>query len=155
MKRDGFTLIELLVVISIIGLVGMIATPRLRTITERANVRAVRSSLANHVSKARNTAVARGCPATLNVTGGTAGKVWITSCLTSTVGAGGGTETVGLVDSLAAAHKVTLTTNVAALTFDRRGIRTNRVLSTIVVQSNASGLSDSIQINPVGRVILR
>jgi prepilin-type N-terminal cleavage/methylation domain-containing protein len=155
MTRRGFSLIELLLVIVIIGLVGLIATPRLRTSLERSKVRAVRSSLANYVSKARATAVARGCQATLNVTGGAAGTVWITACLTTTVGAGGGTETVGQRDSIAANNKVTITTDVASLVFDRRGIRTDRALSTIVVQSNTSTLKDSIQINQVGRVIQR
>lgn len=155
MNRRGFSLIEMLLVIVIIGLVGMIATPRMRESLERSKVRAARSALASHVARTRATAVARGCQATLNVTTGAAGKLWVTSCLTTTVGAGGATQTVGRVDSLAARQKVTITSDVAALSFDRRGIRTNRVLSTIRVQSTTTALIDSIQINPVGRVVLR
>lgn len=155
MNQRGFSLIEMLLVITIIGLVGVIALPRMRDSVERANVRAARVSLANTVSRTRATAVARGCPATFNITTGTAGKVWITACQTTNVGAGGATETVGRVDSLAARYKVSIASDVVSFVFDRRGLRTDYTLSTIRVQSNNSSRIDSIQVNQVGRVVVR
>jgi prepilin-type N-terminal cleavage/methylation domain-containing protein len=155
MTRRGFSLVEMLLVITIIGLVGMIAIPRMRDSVERTNVRAAQVALANSIARTRATAVARGCPATFNITTGTAGKMWITACQTTNVGAGGATETVGNVDSLAARYKVSIASNVASFVFDRRGLRTDYNLSTIRVQSNNSTRLDSIQVNQVGRVIVR
>jgi Tfp pilus assembly protein FimT len=145
----------MVLVITLIGLLVMIAIPRMRDSVERTNVRAARVSLANTVAKARATAVARGCPVTFNITTGTAGKVWLTACQTTNVGAGGATETVGRVDSLAAKYKVSIASDVASFVFDRRGLRTDYNLSTIRVQSNNSTRIDSIQINQVGRVVVR
>jgi hypothetical protein len=44
---------------------------------------------------------------------------------------------------------------VASITFDRRGLRTNYVLSTIRAQSTTSSVIDSIQVNQVGKVLGR
>jgi prepilin-type N-terminal cleavage/methylation domain-containing protein len=156
MNRRGFSMIEMLLVMVIIGIVGLIGLPRMRDTVDQANVRAARSHLANMVSTARSVAVSRGCPATFNLTTGAAGTVWITACQTSNVGAGGATETVGQVEPLAARYSVTITSTLNTFVFDRRGIRTDFNLTTIRVQStrNAARI-DSIQVNQVGKVIIR
>jgi hypothetical protein len=108
------------------------------------------------VTKTRATAVARGCTATFNVTTGTAAKAWVTSCKTTDVGvAGAALDTIWIVDSLANRFKVNITSDVASITFDRRGLRTNYVLSTIRAQSTTSSVIDSIQVNQVGKVLGR
>jgi prepilin-type N-terminal cleavage/methylation domain-containing protein len=156
MNRRGFSLMEMLVVIVIIGLSSLIAIPRLRSAVDRANVRGARGEIGDLISKARATAVARGCTATFNVTTGTTGKAWVTSCLVGTVGAVGAViDTVWIVDSLASRFKVNITSDVASIAFDRRGLRTNYVLSTIRAQSTTSTVIDSIQVNQVGKVVMR
>jgi Tfp pilus assembly protein FimT len=145
----------MVLVIVVIGLASMIAIPRLRDVTDRANVRGARGELMDLVTKARATAVARGCTATFNMTTGTAAKAWVTTCKTSDVGVGATLDTVWIVDSLAIRWKVNVTSDVAAITFDRRGLRTNYVLSTIRAQSTASSVIDSIQVNQVGKVLGR
>ena len=72
MTQRGFSLIEMLLVITIIGLVGVIAIPRMRDSVERANVRAARVSLANNVSRARAT-LPHGCPRSKDETSRPAG----------------------------------------------------------------------------------
>jgi Tfp pilus assembly protein FimT len=140
----------------IIGLAGMIAIPRLRSTVDRANVKGARGELMDLVTKTRATAVARGCTATFNVTTGTAAKAWVTSCKTTDVGvAGAALDTIWIVDSLANRFKVNITSDVASITFDRRGLRTNYVLSTIRAQSTTSSVIDSIQVNQVGKVLGR
>ncbi len=155
MNRRGFSLMEVLLVMVIIGLASMISIPRLRTAIDRANVRGARGEIGDLISKARATAVTRGCTATFNVTTGTAGKAWVTACLVSTVGAAGAIDTVWIVDSLASRFKVNITSDVASIAFDRRGLRTNYVLSTIRAQSTTTTVIDSIQVNQVGKVVLR
>jgi prepilin-type N-terminal cleavage/methylation domain-containing protein len=156
MNRRAFSLVEMVLVMVIIGIAGMIAIPLLRSTVDRANVRGARGELMDLVTKARATAVARGCTATFNMTTGTAAKAWVTSCKTTDVGvAGVALDTVWLVDSLAVRWKVNVTSDVATITFDRRGLRTNYVLSTMRAQSTTSSVIDSIQVNQVGKVLGR
>jgi len=54
MKRAGFTLIELLTVVAIIGLLAMIAIPKLTDLKGRAQVAAMKSDLRNLVTTQEN-----------------------------------------------------------------------------------------------------
>ena len=54
MKRRGFTLIELLTVVAIIGLLAVIAIPRIGNIKGRAQVAAMKSDLRNLVTLEEN-----------------------------------------------------------------------------------------------------
>ena len=54
MKRAGFTLIELLTVVAIIGLLAMIAIPKLTNLKGRAQVAAMKSDLRNLVTLEEN-----------------------------------------------------------------------------------------------------
>jgi len=54
MKRAGFTLIELMSVVAIIGLLAMIAIPKLTNLKGRAQVAAMKSDLRNLVTLEEN-----------------------------------------------------------------------------------------------------
>jgi prepilin-type N-terminal cleavage/methylation domain-containing protein len=54
MKRAGFTLIELMTVVAIIGLLAMIAIPKLTNLKGRAQVAAMKSDLRNLVTLEEN-----------------------------------------------------------------------------------------------------
>jgi len=54
MKRAGFTLIELLTVVAIIGLLAVIAIPKLTSLKGRAQVAAMKSDLRNLVTTEEN-----------------------------------------------------------------------------------------------------
>jgi prepilin-type N-terminal cleavage/methylation domain-containing protein len=54
MKRAGFTLIELMTVVAIIGLLAMIAIPKLTNLKGRAEVAAMKSDLRNLVTIEEN-----------------------------------------------------------------------------------------------------
>ena len=157
MSRRGFSLVEMVLVMVVIGLASMIAIPRLRNVTDRANVRGARGEFMDLVTKARATAVARGCITTFRMTTGSAAKAWVTSCKTTDVGAAGAVlDTIWVVDSIAYRWRVNITSDVDSIKFDRRGLRTNYVLSTIRAQSNdAASVIDSIQVNQVGKVLGR
>jgi prepilin-type N-terminal cleavage/methylation domain-containing protein len=155
-KTRGFTLIELIVTMIIIGLVIGFSAPSIKDGMEKINVREAKVSMANYVARTRGSAVARGCSTTLNITTGTAGKVWITSCKSGDVGRTVAVDTVGTVDLLAARYGVNLSSTTNALTFDRRGIATNFAYQTIKVTGiNYTSVMDSIRVNPNGKVVLK
>ena len=54
MKRAGFTLIELMTVVAVIGLLAVIAIPKLTNLKERAQVAAMKSDLRNLVTLEEN-----------------------------------------------------------------------------------------------------
>ncbi len=149
-------MIEMIVVMIVIGLVIGISAPRIKDGMEKINVREAKVQMAGYVARTRNSAVARGCSATLNITTGVAGKVWITSCKPGDMGRAFSVDTVGTVDLIAARYSVDLASTTNAITFDRRGIATNFAYQTIKVTGiNYTSVKDSIRVNPNGKVVLR
>lgn len=147
MGNRGFSFIEMLVVFIIVGIVVAFGLPRLRDSLEKSNVRSAKAGMATLVAKARAAAVSRGCTATMKFTSGTTGTVAISVCTV----AGGGTQILGGVDSLAARYKVTMTPSVDSLRFDARGLSVGYSGMTVRFSSNAA--SDSVIINPLGKVV--
>lgn len=154
--RRGFNLIEMIATMIIIGLMIGIAAPRIKDGMEKINVREAKVSMANYIARTRGTAVARGCPATLNITTGVAGRVWITSCKSTDMGKTVTVDTVGTVDLIAAKYGVNLSSTVNTITFNSRGIASNFAFQTIKVTGiNYTGVKDSIRVNPIGKVLLK
>ena len=147
MGNRGFSFIEMLVVFIIVGVVLAFGMPRLRDSLEKSNVRSAKAGMATLVAKARAAAVSRGCTATMKFTSGTTGTVSISVCTV----AGGGTQILGGVDSLAARYKVTMTPSADSLRFDARGLSVGYSGMTVRFSSNTA--SDSVIINPLGKVV--
>jgi prepilin-type N-terminal cleavage/methylation domain-containing protein len=155
-NQRGFTLIELIVVVMVIGVVIGIAAPRVKDGMEKINVREAKVSVANYVARARGSAVARGCQSTLNMTSGTTGRIWVTSCKSGDFGRTVAIDTVGTVEQLATRYGVNLSYTTPTITFDRRGIATAFAFQTIrVTGATYATVKDSIRINPVGKVLLK
>lgn len=149
MGNRGFSFIEMLVVFIIVGVVVAFGLPRLRDSLEKSNVRSAKAGMATLVAKARAAAVSRGCTSTMNLTSGTSGTVAISVC---TVG-GGGTQVLGGVDSLAARYKVTMTSSASSMQFDPRGLSVNYSGMTVRFSNTSGTVSDSVIINPLGKVV--
>ena len=75
----GFSIIELLIAMSLMTAMLALAYPRFDTARMRAATISARREVANQVSRARTTAVQRGCRATLHLNG-TTERVWVTAC---------------------------------------------------------------------------
>lgn len=68
-KRSGFTLIELMVVIVMMSIMVAVATPRIRSVRDRSNLRAARDEVATAFALARSAAVQKGITATITLRG--------------------------------------------------------------------------------------
>ena len=146
MGNRGFSFIEMLVVFIIVGIVVAMGMPRLRDSLEKTNIRSAKAGMATLVAKARAAAVSRGCTATMTINSGT---VAISVCNI----AGGGAQILGGVDSLAARYKVTMTSSAPSMQFDPRGLSVNYSGMTVRFSNTSGTLSDSVIINPLGKVV--
>ena len=150
MKRLGFTLVEMALVLVISGMIMAIALPKLHPAWINLNVRSARISFDAVAARARSAAVQRGCVSTLNLTTGSAGKVWATACPVS----GSGTvDTVGAIEPLAARYGVSLSSTTTSFKYDPRGVKVGAGTVTVLFTAAAGGKTDSAMINVLGKVV--
>jgi prepilin-type N-terminal cleavage/methylation domain-containing protein len=109
--RAGFSLIELLTVVSVLGLMMVLAAPRLADANTRRNVKGARAAVASLYARARIHAVQTRRPATLQFTDSSA---WVTL---PRGGAGAALDTIGGVQNLKALFGVSIasTGNISVL----------------------------------------
>lgn len=149
MNRRGFTLIEMIIVLVLIGLIGAIVFPRLRDAFEKTNVRSARVAAGTLAAKARAAAVARGCRSALHFGTLDNGVVWVTVCKVDTMP---GIDTLGGVEHLASRFNVALRASRDSVNYAPSGMSFDNV-TTIIRFSSPTGVSDSVMINPVGKVV--
>ena len=145
MGRKGFSLIEMMFVFVLAGVIMAIGFPRLRDSVEKQNIRSSKALLSTLIATARGTAVQRGCNATLNLT---VDSVWVTACGVNPPAA---SVTVGTKKLVGSEFGVTLAPGDAAIIYDPRGIRTQFQATSVRITS--AHYSDSVVINPVGKVV--
>ena len=148
MRTRGFTFIEVLIVMVLIGIIAALGIPRIRDAIQKNNVRGARAALGTLVAKARGAAVQRGCRSAIHFTSGTAGTVWITACKVSNSAL---TETLGGVEQLAVRYNLTFSPGADSVTFMPNGVSPDNTLTVLRVSS--SGITDSVMINQVGKVV--
>jgi prepilin-type N-terminal cleavage/methylation domain-containing protein len=148
MSRRGFTFIEILIVMILIGVVSALMFPRLRGAFEKTNVHGARAAVGTLAAKARAAAVARGCRSAIHFSSGADGTVWVTVCK---VNATTGTDTLGGVEHLASRFNVTFSPSRDSVTYAPSGVSFDNV--TTILRFTAGNASDSVLINPVGKVV--
>ena len=111
-SRTAFTLIEMLSVIVMIGLVLMIAAPRLSLTSRAIKVQSAAVDLTARLSMARQSAISRGAESVLHLS---ANKVWVTVDLN-------GTHTL-LKDTLFLQHRygVSVVASMDTIRYNNRG----------------------------------
>lgn len=149
MTKRGFTLLEMIIVLALIGLVGALVLPRLRDAFEKTNVRSARVAAGTLAAKARAAAVARGCRSALHFGTLDNGVVWVTVCKVDTTP---GIDTLGGLEHLASRFNVAMRASRDSVTYAPSGMSFDNV-STIVRFASPTGTSDSMLINPVGKVV--
>lgn len=144
-QQSGFTFVELLIVLIIIGVVAAFGIPRLRDALQKQNVRSARTAATVMVAKARAAAVGRGCVTSFEARSD--GRVWVTSCRTDNTA---GLDTLGGIEDLAGRFNVSVTPSQNTLRFDPRGLASG---GTMTIRFTWSGITDSLFINQVGKVV--
>jgi prepilin-type N-terminal cleavage/methylation domain-containing protein len=147
MRQSGFTMAESLVVMSVLGVLGALGFPLVRTALDQSAVRSGRTALATLTVAARTVATQRGCRAVVHVSPGPNGHVWVTTCALR----GAGHDTLVAFDPVAARFGVVLTPSRDSIQYDPRGLTLQRAAATIGVSRRAA--RDSLVINELGKVV--
>ncbi len=150
MRNSGFTFVEILIVMILMGIIAALGIPRVKDAIEKTNVRAARVTFSTYVTMARASAVQRGCTATLNMTSGASGTVWVTACPRLRPGPGT-IDTLGNIEQLSARYGITLSASGGSVRYSPRGM--NQDNSTITVWFWNSTGKDSVVINQMGKVV--
>jgi Tfp pilus assembly protein FimT len=137
----------MLIAVVLIGIISLIAFPKVSNALAKNNLRSARVTMANMFGKARATAVGTNKKTWLNFTGN---NVYVTTEINPPV-AGNSRDTVGTVQRLDVVYGVTLTPGAATVAYDPRGFATTGGTLNFVVAK--SGKRDSVRVDGLGRII--
>jgi type IV fimbrial biogenesis protein FimT len=147
-RHHGFSLVEMLIAVVLIGIISLIAFPKVSNALAKNNLRSARVTMANMFSTARATAVGTNKRTWLNFTGN---NVYVTTSPRVNPVAGSTLDTVGTVQRLDVVYGVTLTPGAASVAYDPRGFATTGGTLNFVVAK--SGKRDSVRVDGLGRII--
>jgi prepilin-type N-terminal cleavage/methylation domain-containing protein len=139
-SRQGFTLAEILIVIAIMGIMMMLALPKMGNMNDRNQMRSAKDGIAARLSAARAAAIATGRQSKFYVE---ADSMRITTF-------DGSVETAkGTPISLKRQFGVSVVSPNISIVFDGRGMTSN---SGSVIKFSRNTLTDSLCISPIGLV---
>lgn len=147
-RRDGFTLVETLIVVVLLGLIVLVAYPKMSSAMLRNDVRSARTAMVNLVAKARAGATQGNRATWIKFEGNSAYVIARPRRLPTP---GSNADTLGAVENLAEAYGVALAADVDSIQFDPRGIGTGFGSAATIMVSHGS-YSDAITIDALGRV---
>ena len=153
-RRAGFTMVELVIALTVGGLLMAFATPKLRSIRDRNNLRAAKNQLSAMLSTARASAIQKGRAARFHVA---VDSVYVTVDTTAATGAPA--LTVVAKRRLKTEFNATLKVRTAADTvvpFDARGFASTRSQQTAIYVVTVPGAgSDSLCVTRYGLIAKR
>lgn len=144
----GFTTVEMVMAVIIVGVIAMLAFPRIRGALVSQNVRSARAASQTYVATARAAAVQRGCRGTLHMRAD--GRMWVTVC-TVTPGVGKTLDTLVRVDALGARYNVEVAPSRDSVAFDARGLKSG--FERVIVTFRNADIRDSMVVNELGKVV--
>jgi prepilin-type N-terminal cleavage/methylation domain-containing protein len=146
-SNRGFTLVEAVIVIVVIGLLGVLAFPRLSATMRRSDLRSARTTMVNMVAAARAASVASNRITTLQFDGA---KAYVKASPRWKAGAGT-VDTVGQVRDLTDVYGVSVAHNPDSVRFDPRGFGTFGGTTDSIVLTRGS-YREVISIDGLGRI---
>ena len=139
-NRPGFTLAEILIVMVIMGIVAMMALPKMGHMNDRNQMRSAKDGIAAKLAAARAAAIATGRQAKFYVEGDSMRMTTFN----------GATETPkGTTVYLTRQFGVTVLSPNISIVFDGRGMTSN---AGNIVKFKRNALVDSLCISPIGLV---
>jgi prepilin-type N-terminal cleavage/methylation domain-containing protein len=146
-RRHGFTLIETLIVLVVIGLVGLMALPRLNGAFAQSNVLSAKAKVMALYSTARTTAVSSNQTAVLRISGN---QVYVYAYPRRKAPIGANTrDTIIRPTDLSTAYGVTLSGGTDSVRVSPTGLGRD---SAVIVLTKYSSV-DTLLISRYGRVI--
>ncbi|MGH7562771.1 MAG: pilus assembly FimT family protein [Gemmatimonadales bacterium] len=136
----GFSLVEMLIVVAVIGLMMLLAWPRITAIYDRSQVRGARNVVINKFNTARIQARQSGMTTRFQQNGN---LVWV-----ERDNGLGGWVTVGGVQNMNAVYGVTIP-DVNMLTIDPRGLAQG---TPITIRMGRAGIRDSVVFSGYGGI---
>jgi type II secretion system protein H len=151
-RRSGFTLVEILLVVVIIGVMTLMAYPRVSDAMVKSNLRGARTRIVNMLSTARAAAGQGGrTKAYVKFNGNTA---VITAEPRRNLPIGANTEdTLGVAVNLSTVYGATVASSpsTAQIAFDPRGIATG-VAQQVTLSLTHGSYTQSVYVDILGRV---
>jgi len=144
-RRAGFSLIEMLIVVVVIGLMTLIALPRLNDAFAQNNLNSVRAKIVSLFSVARATAAGTSRLTVLRLSGN---QIYVVSGPLKLKPGAGTIDTVTPVENINTEYGVTASVSTDSILLDQSGLGRNG--STIILTK--SGRADTIIINQYGRI---
>jgi prepilin-type N-terminal cleavage/methylation domain-containing protein len=147
-RRTGFTMIEMLIVVVILGILVIIALPRMRTGVINNNVRAARTTLINMIAGARAAGSQTNRSTWVKIESSRALVLARPRLVTLS---GSDADTIGPIQDLSQLYGVTVTASVDSFRF-------NPTLMTLASTSTKftitrSGRTDTVVVDGLGRVL--
>lgn len=149
-SRPGFSLIEILIVVVIVGVLTMIAAPRVRATSDQYNVKAARERIASSVATARATAIHSGRESVF-WTSGNWFAVWTQNPTT-----GAWQQAVPWQNMISTHSGVNLQIGGAGWSyvwFEPRGLTKYRPSSTVVFRLVGKATTDSVCVSRLGQIL--
>ena len=144
-RRAGFSLIEMLIVVVVIGLMTLIAIPRLADAFAQNNLNNVRAKIISLYAVARANAGGTSRPTVLRLSGN---KIYVVSGPRLKAGAGT-LDTLTPVENIYTLYGITANVSSDSILLDQSGLGRNG--STIILSK--SGRADTVTISQYGQIL--
>jgi prepilin-type N-terminal cleavage/methylation domain-containing protein len=151
-RRTGFTLVETAIALVIVGLLVLIAFPKMRAAMAANDVRASRTMVVNMLAKTRTAATIANRRTWLMIGGN---RAWILARPRLVALGGSNADTLGLVENIGTRYGTTVVlpnSPLDSIGFDPRGFASGWAGSSTTITVSKSGHTNIITVDGKGRV---